>query len=156
MNDFVKVFVKGVLEGSPLRNDSFDELLLEAVDEGLSSLGDSAKQVIYFYLEKTFKIDRRNIPHKIEEFADAIEKFFGPGAKPLEILVMRYLHKKIGHKIEYNQKLGDLIFTEYVAAARQTFLKRTKQESTPALRGRVIAKKREKVESCRKSPRLKY
>lgn len=156
MNDFVKLFVKGVLEGSPLRNDSFEELLLEAVDEGLSSLGDSAKQVIYFYLEKTFKINRRDIPYKIEEFADAIEKFFGPGAKPLEILAMRHLHKKIGRKIEYNQELGDLIFIEYVAAARRTFLKRKKQESTPALRGRAIPKKQEKIKSCRKSPRLKY
>ena len=92
--------------------------------KGLSSLGDSSKQAIYYHLEKTFKINRRAIPYKIEEFADAIEKIFGLGAKPIEILIMKCLYKKIGHVIEYNQKLGNLIFTEYVAAARQSFLRK--------------------------------
>jgi len=100
--------------------------LLEAVDEGLSSLGDSAKEVIYFYLEKTFNINRREIPYRIEEFTDAIEKFFGAGAKVIEILIMKHLYKKIGHVVEYNQELGDLVFNEYVAAARQTYLKKKK------------------------------
>jgi len=106
-------------------NSSFETLLLEAVDEGLSSLSDSAKEVIYFYLEKTFKIDRREIPYKIEEFSDAIEEFFGDGAKVLKILIMRRLYEKIGGVVEYEQ--GDLVFTEYVAAARQSFLKKKKR-----------------------------
>ena len=111
-------------EETPLRNRSFEKLLLEAVDDGLSSLGDSCQHVIYFHLEKTFKINRRDIPYKIEEFADAIEKIFGLGAKFLEILIMERLYEKVGHVIEYNQK--DLVFTEYVAVARQTFLKKNK------------------------------
>jgi len=98
--------------------------LLEAIDEGLSSLGDSCQQAVYFHLKKTFKINKRDIPHKIEEFADAIEKLFGHGAKFLEIRIMKHLYEKVGHVIEYNQK--DLVFTEYVAVARQTFLKKNK------------------------------
>ena len=104
---------------------SFEKLLLEAVDEGLSSLGDSAKYAIYFHLEKTFKINKRNIPSKIEEFADAIEKIFGFGAKPLEILIMQRLYEKVGGVVEY-PKHKDLVFAEYVAAARQSFLKKEK------------------------------
>lgn len=129
-----------------MRDDSFDELLLEAVDEGLSSLGDSAKQVIYVYLEKTYKINRRDIPYKVDAFVDAIENFLGSGAKLLQILVMKHLHKKIGHKIDYNQELRDLIFTEYVAAARKTFLKRKKPESSSPLCRLTLAKKQENVE----------
>jgi len=110
-----------------LRNRSFEKLLLEAVDDGLSSLGDSSKYAIYFHLEKAFKVSKRDIPYKIEEFADGIEKIFGLGAKPLEILIMKRLYEKVGGAVEY-PKHKDLVFTEYVAAVKQSFLKKKKQE----------------------------
>ncbi len=110
-----------------MRNHSFEKLLLEAVDEGLSSLGDSAKHAIYFHLKKTFKISKRDIPYKIEEFADALEKIFGLGAKPLEVLIMKHLYEKVGGVVEY-PKHEDLVFTEYVVAVKQSFLKKKKQE----------------------------
>ncbi len=64
----------------------FEELLMEAIDEGLSLLGESAKQAVYFYLEKTFKMNRLDIPYKIEEFTDEVEKIFGSGAKIVGLL----------------------------------------------------------------------
>jgi hypothetical protein len=109
-----------------LRKRSFEKLLLEAVDEGLSSLGDSATYAIYFYLEETFKVSKRDIPYKIEEFADGIEKIFGLGAKPLEILIIQRLYEKVGGTVKY-PKHKDLVFTEYVAAVKQSFLKKKKQ-----------------------------
>jgi len=108
-----------------LSKRSFEKLLLEAVDEGLSSLGDSAKQAIYFHLEKTFNINKRDIPSKIEEFTDAIEKIFGLGAKPIEVLIMQRLYEKVGGIVEY-PKHKDLVFAEYIAAARQSFLRARK------------------------------
>lgn len=118
-----------------MRNRSFEKLLLEAVDQGLSSLGDSSKQVIYFHLENTFKINRRDIPYKIEEFAEAIEKIFGLGAKFIEISIMKCLYEKVGSVFEYNPEQKDLVFTEYVTSVKQSFLK----EKT---RGGLGAKKR--------------
>jgi hypothetical protein len=108
-----------------LSKRSFEKLLLEAVDEGLSSLGDSAKQAIYFHLEKTFNINKRDIPSKIEEFTDAIEKIFGLGAKPIEVLIMQRLYEKVGGIVEYPEH-KDLVFAEYIAAARQSFLRTRK------------------------------
>jgi len=108
-----------------LSKRSFEKLLLEAVDDGLSSLGDSAKHAIYFHLKKTFNISKRDIPSKIEEFADGIEKIFGFGAKPLEILIMQRLYEKVGGVVEYPEH-KELVFAEYVAAARQSFLKKGK------------------------------
>lgn len=96
---------------------SFKDILLEAVDEALSSLGNSAKQTTYIYLEKNFNIKKQDIPNKIDRFANAIEKIFGNGAKILEIQIMKNLHKKIGHNFEYFPKESDLLFTEYVEAA---------------------------------------
>lgn len=104
------------LKESPLHNRIFEKLLLEAVDEALSSLGASSKEAIYFHLEKTFDINKLDVPHKIEEFANAIEKIFGLGAKFLEIQIIKRLYKKVGPFKYFPER--DLIFTEYVAAAR--------------------------------------
>jgi len=103
---------------------SFERLLLKAIDDGLSSLGDSPKRVVYFYIEKKFNIKKRDIPNKIEEFVDALEKIFGFGAKFLEILIIRRLYEKVGQIFEWNERHTDLTFTEYVAAARQSYLKK--------------------------------
>ena len=102
---------------------SFEKLLLEAIDEGLHSLCGSSKQVIYSQLEMAFNIKRQDIPFRIEEFTDAIEKILGFGAKVLEVRIMERLNEKVG-QVEYPKELGDLIFTEYVAAVRRSFLKK--------------------------------
>jgi len=123
-----------------LSKHSFEELLLEAVDDGLSSLGDSSKQVIYFHLEKTFKLNKQEIPHKIEEFADAIENIFGHGAKLLQIIIMKRLYEKVKGSIEYKAQLEELIFTQYVAAVKQSFLKKkTRIDSTQKTKTRAHA-----------------
>lgn len=98
-------------------NRDFEKLLLEAVDEGLSSLGDSQKQAVYFCLEETFAVKKQDIPNKIEEFVNAIEKIFGNGAKILEIQIMRHLYERVGPDFEYSPEKDDLVFTEYVEAA---------------------------------------
>jgi hypothetical protein len=111
-----------------LPNRNFDKLLLEAVDEGLSSLGESPKQAIYFHLEKRFNVKKQEIPYKIEAFADGIEKIFGLGANFLKILIMKRLYEKIGVVFEWHES-ADFTFIEYVAMAKRSFLwkKRTKK-----------------------------
>jgi len=110
-----------------LPEKDFDELLLEAVDEGLSSIGESSKQAIYFYLETVFNLKRHEIPYKIEDFAVAIEKIFGQGAKCLEILIMNHLYEKIERPIQLHEP-KNFTFTSYVTAARQSFLEKKKAE----------------------------
>ena len=112
-----------------MRSRHFDMLLQEAVDEGLSSLGNSSKQVLYFYLEKTFKINKSDIPHKIEEFTDAIEKIFGLGAKFLEILIMKRLYEKVGEVLEFGQDWEGLVVTEYIAAIKQSYMEKKRREA---------------------------
>ena len=96
----------------------FEELLQEAIDEGLSLLGESAKQVVYFHLEKTFKMNRLDIPNRIEEFIDAINRIFGTGAKILEIQIMKCLFKKVSCTIKHYPKRNGLEFAEYVEAVK--------------------------------------
>jgi hypothetical protein len=95
---------------------TFQGMLLEAIDEGLSSLGDSSKLAIYFHLEKTFDIKKHDIPHRIDEFISTIEAIFGQGAKLLQIQIMKNLHKKLGNTFEYVSEIEDLAFREYLKA----------------------------------------
>lgn len=110
----------------------FEKLLLEAVDEGLSSLGEPSKQAIYFHLERGFNIKKQEIPYRVEAFVKAIEKIFGLGANFLEILIMKRLYEKIGRVFEL-QESTELVFTKYIAAARRNFLKKKRGKTTEEL-----------------------
>jgi len=110
----------------------FERLLLEAVDEGLSSLGEPSKQAIYFHLKKSFNIKRQEIPYKIESFAKAIEKIFGLGANFLEIWIMKRLYEKIGRAFEWHEPT-EFAFIEYVAAAKRIFQEKKEVKPTEEL-----------------------
>ena len=112
-----------------MSREDFDKLLLEAVDEGLSSMGESSKQAIYFHLERGFNIKRQEIPCKIKAFEQSIEKIFGLGANFLEALIMKRIHEKTGrHSKQHRSR--DFTFTEYVVTARRGFLARKETKET--------------------------
>ena len=111
------------LEDLTLAEKDFNKLLLEAIDDALASLGESAKKAVYFHLENKFKIRKKDIPYDIENFTDGIEKIFGLGAKFIEILIMKKLYEKVGCTLEWNEK-KELNFVEYVATAKKSFLKK--------------------------------
>ena len=113
-----------------VEND-FERILLQAVDQALSSLGESPKKAIYFYLDKSFSIEKEEIPQKIEPFRDALEKVFGVGASFIEILIMKRLYETIGGNLEWNESC-ELTLTEYVAAAERTFHERKQIKVTKA------------------------
>lgn len=92
------------------------KILLEAVEEGLSSLGDSPKQAIFFHLETSFEISKDNIPTNLTEFSKALEKIFGPGALYLEKLIAKRLYEKLGLEFE---EVKNWDFLEYVNNARE-------------------------------------
>jgi hypothetical protein len=104
------------------RQKDFDDILIESIDETLTSLGESVKQSIYYHLEDKFEISKKDIPKRIEDFANGIEKIFGLGAHFIEISIMKKLYEKIGVPLEWNEG-KELIFINYVEAARKCFMK---------------------------------
>ncbi len=108
----------------------FDELLSEAIDESLSLLGEAVKNTVYFQLENSFNISKKEIPKQIDEFSDIMRKIFGFGASRFEINLMKSLHSKINAKIKlegYEWPLSkwvitDMTFSEYVYAVRKSYL----------------------------------
>ncbi len=101
----------------------FGKLLSEAVDEGLSALGDSSRHAIYFHLEKSFQVKKEEIPERIDIFTKAIQTIFEGGADFIEILIMRRLHEKIGVKFESSNS-SDFSLPKYVAAAKRNFVEK--------------------------------
>lgn len=78
----------------------FQKTILEAIEEGLSTLGESPKQAILFHLENTFKLRQEEIPKNLTEFKKALEKIFGPGASYLERLILERLCDKLNLDFE--------------------------------------------------------
>jgi hypothetical protein len=121
----LRVYVKAGLETMAMtkeldrnqRGKQFEQVLLEAIDEALSCLGAKVKGSIYFHLEQQFKIKRHEIPYRLDDFSDSLERIFGLGARQLEILFMKNLHAKVGGLIKWEgprRLVPDLKFLEYV------------------------------------------
>jgi hypothetical protein len=102
--------------GYSLPQNKLKKNLLEAVEEGFSSLGDSPKQAILFHLETSFEIKKDNIPANLTEFAKALEKIFGPGAFYLEKLIVKRLYEKFGLKFE---EVENWDFLEYISNVKK-------------------------------------
>ena len=99
---------------------SFEKILLNAIDEEFSSLGETCQKIIYYYLKNEYNIDRQEIPQNIKEFSQAIESMFKDGAKILQIRIMENLFRKMGY---INQSIYDketLDFVEFVESTKAT------------------------------------
>lgn len=93
---------------------SFQKALLTAIDEGLSSLGDSPKQAIFFHIELSFKLRKDEIPENLTEFSKALEKLFGTGAVYLEKLIVKRLYNMLDLEFEEAECLDFLNCVENV------------------------------------------
>ena len=99
----------------------FEEVLQDSIDEAFSSLGEAVKASIYFHLEHKFLIKRQDIPLRIEDFSDALERIFGLGAKHLELLIMKNLNEKVNCLYRWEGPrwlVPDLTFKKYVELIR--------------------------------------
>jgi len=111
------------LDGNKPVNE-FNELLLTSIDEALSTFGESVKTSIYFHLKNTFSLPKHEIPLRIEDFSDSLERIFGLGARHLEILIMKNLNKKIESQDKTNKPnwiASDFTFGKYVEKTRISF-----------------------------------
>jgi hypothetical protein len=111
------------------QHENFDQLLLDAIEEGLSGLGGAGKASVYIHLEGLFNIRKQEIPSKLSAFSNALERIFGLGARHLEILFMKNLHAKLEVTLKwpaYEWPLSkwivpEMTFQEYVRLMRQNF-----------------------------------
>ena len=105
-----------------VKRSEFDKLLVSAIDDALTSLGESVKQSIYFHIENKFNVARNDIPENLKDFQGGLEKIFGTGARFIEILIMKNLHTKIGLPLKMESE--QLEFVEYIDVAKRGFLEK--------------------------------
>jgi len=97
---------------------TFEEVLVEAIDEGLNCLGEQTKQAIYLHLKNKYSLNKQDLPYKIEDFTEALDDTFQAGAKLLEIKIMKILFAKVGQGYVPLEKPESLEFSSYVYALR--------------------------------------
>jgi hypothetical protein len=115
-----------MIELSIGKNVSFSDVLLKAIDGALLSLGKSVKSSIYFHLENSMGIKRNEIPFRIADFQNALERIFGIGERHLEILFMKSLYGKLRTECKWDMPrwvVPELTFKEYIALKQEDFKK---------------------------------
>jgi len=109
-----------------LQECKFKCLLVKAVDESLSCLGDSAKCSIYFHLEYSFGIKKDEIPKKPEIFAEKLEALLKDGSCFIERLIIKRLYEGVGLEFEYKENYS---FSDYINEVRDLLVKQVKIKS---------------------------
>lgn len=101
-----------------MSKESFDDLLLECIDEGLSVLGNEPKLAVYQYLSSIHSLDREQIPEKIDEFSAGMRKALGSASKVIERLILKKLFQRLGSNFK---ETSNLEFVDYVIDAKRRF-----------------------------------
>jgi len=86
-----------------LKQRKFNESLVEAIDEALTSLSIPVKNELYVRLEHRLHLSKDEIPKHIDEFSDFLHGIFGKGAVHLEIKCMQNLHSKINVTLQVSE-----------------------------------------------------
>jgi len=69
-------------------------------------------------------IKKQEIPFRIDDFQNALEKLFGIGARHLEILFVKNLHEKLKITCKWDMPrwvVPELTFQEYLRMVKKTF-----------------------------------
>jgi predicted CopG family antitoxin len=100
------------------RTESFSDVLLDCVDEGLSVLGNEPRLAVYQYLATIHSLDREQIPDRVEEFAAGLKKALGSASRVIERLILKKLFLRVGSAF---RDVADLEFADYVRDAKRRF-----------------------------------
>ena len=94
----------------------FDMMLLECVDESLADLlSPKVRDATYIVMERTYSIQRNEIPGKANQFGSCLEQVFGVAGKTIGRTIAKRLYSKLG--LEFFEKPG-YEFHDYIRAAR--------------------------------------
>ena len=109
-----------------LKQEQFNEILIKAIDEVLSSLGEPVKNTFYQHLENDFKIPKDKIPQNMNDFEYVIHKIFGLGASRLEITFVKSLSSKVNDNLQCPERewqlseriVMEMSFEEHISKMR--------------------------------------
>ncbi len=83
-------------------------IIAKAIDLGLSSLGESGKQALWFYLINE-GFTPENAPENIEGFVQALKNFFGLGYNFLDDILRHQLNQVTGKDLTSYSNFAECI-----------------------------------------------
>jgi hypothetical protein len=78
-----------------LEDSSFEQVLLDSIDDALLNLGESCKTIIYSYLASALSLKKYQIPENLEGFAEAVREIFRTGTTVIDGLIINALCEKL-------------------------------------------------------------
>ena len=100
----------------------FNNLLVEAIDDVLTSLGEPVKNQLYIRLEEDFDIQKNQIPDQIFLFSEFLIRTFGPSASFIQIKIMKAFNAKLAKKAALSLQpialFDDFSFVSYIQEMR--------------------------------------
>ncbi|MEM3870977.1 MAG: hypothetical protein QXE05_00205 [Nitrososphaeria archaeon] len=87
-------------------SDKVDRIILDAIDESLSVLGEKGKEAIYYFLEREYLIEKEDIPSNLQTFDECLRLVFGVGANIIEKYIIINLKKKAKIEITLDPSLN--------------------------------------------------
>ncbi|TMH95250.1 hypothetical protein E6H37_05925 [Candidatus Bathyarchaeota archaeon] len=100
-------------------NLSLDQSLIESIDAALSALGTSTRDSILTNLRKKYSMSLQDIPQRMDEFLQALNRLLGYGARVIEKLVIARLVET--HEISLSEARGrSLAEVVYLANMNRT------------------------------------
>jgi hypothetical protein len=98
----------------------FNQLLLQAIDDVLTSIGSSTKNIIYLYLSNRKGISREQIPQRINDFHEILASILGEkGVMLIEGRILELLEARI--RVNCTVKLAGASVGECVGFLCQHF-----------------------------------
>ena len=104
----------------------FNQLLLEAIDDSLSVLGEEPKGALYQYLLTMHSLNREDIPDKLGEFSGGLKKALGGASSVIQRIILRKLFQKLGSNFRESPELE---FVDHVRDAKRRFDITTQRQS---------------------------
>ena len=96
----------------------FNELLLEVIDNSLTSLlGEDAKKALYIYLKAVLFLERESVGKELEVFHTGLTLLFGSSAVEIEDVIVKELLSRLGLEIS-----GKDTFVNFVKKAKTYFI----------------------------------
>lgn len=85
--------------------DEADKILVEAIDDALSILGYKAREAVYYFMEKEYRLPKEGIPSNLKNFHEGLHLLFGVGANIIEKHIYNCLQKRLGIKVRIEPEL---------------------------------------------------
>ena len=103
------------------KTTSFNEILLDSIDEVLTVIGNSIKLLIYTQIKNSLGIGKEEIPDQLEGFTNVLQRILGAGARQIELQLIKQIQRRTG--INFPAPIQNSKFIDCITFIKQEYEK---------------------------------